>query len=193
MILNDKDIRDLCLRHDPPMITPFSEAVKGGGVISYGLSAAGYDIRLGPDFRIFKGSYCEFSDPKRMSDENYLERMFDKIYETSGPVRIPANGYLLASSLEYFHVPDYVQGHCFGKSTLARTGIIVNVTPLEPAWFGHLTIEISNAGPCPAVVYAGEGIAQIVFHQLTSVPETTYADKKGKYQGQTGVTVARVL
>ena len=194
MVLIDRDIRSLCLEHTPPMIESFSEAVSGGGVISFGLSHSGYDIRLGTEFLIFKGSYGEASDPKRFGSEEYRKRMFDEVVAETGPVNIPPHSYVLAKSLERFNIPENIQAHCLGKSTLARCGIICNVTPLEPGWSGFLTIEISNATPCPACLYPKEGICQVVFHQLSSIPEKNYSTEGGKkYQNQIGVTVAKVL
>ncbi len=183
------------------MITPFSEGVQGGGVISYGLSSSGYDIRLagydpnveGSEIRVFKRTFCEGIDPKMFGDAVYQERIFDRIMEADGHIWIPPNGYILGRSVETFSIPDNIQGQCLGKSTYCRCGLIVNVSPLEPAWKGTLTVEVSNPTDCPAKVYLDQGIAQIVFHQLSSIPEKTYASKGGKYQGQVGVTPARVL
>lgn len=201
MILSDRDIRALCLEHNPPMITPFSEGVQGGGVISYGLSSSGYDIRLagydhnvgGSEIRIFKRSLCEVIDPKRFGSPEYQNRVFEKVRLTDGPVSIPPNGYILGMSMETFSIPENIQGQCLGKSTYCRCGLIVNVSPLEPAWKGTLTVEISNPTDCVGTVYLNEGCAQIVFHQLSSIPEKTYASKGGKYMNQSGVTPARVL
>lgn len=191
-LLNDRSIRDLSLRHTPPMISPFSEGVQGGSVISYGLSHAGYDLRLGGELLIFKASYGELIDPKRFSNEEYRKRIFDTVPASQGPLHIsewgyfiiPPHSYALGVSLEHLHIPDYIKGRCVGKSTLARCGILINTTPLEPGWYGHLTIEISNITPCPALVYAGEGIAQLEFEMLNSPPEKHYGDKSGKYQNQ---------
>lgn len=201
MILNDSDIRKLCTApvyfNQKPMIDPFSEAVSGNGVISYGLSHAGYDLRLGPEILIFNNNYGEIVDPKRFVDPEYRKRVFTEMELSdasySNGIIIPAHGYILGRSLEYLRIPNNIKGRCVGKSTYARSGIVINTTPLEPGWEGHLTIEIGNICPCPAKVYVDEGIAQLEFEQLTDVPEATYADKKGKYQAQTGVTPARVL
>jgi dCTP deaminase len=176
------------------MIDPFSESVSGNGIISYGLTSAGYDLRLGPEVLVFKNSYGHTIDPKRFKDPNYTREVFDTI--AGGPgvaVTIPAHGYILGHSMEYLRIPRNLKARCTGKSTYARAGIIVNTTPLEPEWEGHLTIEISNSSPCPAVVYIGEGIAQLEFERLTDEPEVSYADKGGKYQSQTGVTPAKVI
>ncbi len=207
-ILSDHDIRDLCLplkvesgKTVPEfrMIDPFSEAVSGGGVISYGLSHAGYDLRLGDELMVFKNTWNEIIDPKRFRDEEYRKRVFDIVKPTgkgeSRPLDsfvIPPHSYALGSSLEYLRIPNHIKGRCVGKSTLARCGILINTTPLEPGWHGHLTIEISNITPCPALIYAGEGIAQLEFETLSSLPETNYEGKK--YQGQGASPVpARVL
>lgn len=209
MLLNDKAIRDLCvpqpLQHNGPkfcwgpkgesilpMIEPFSEAVSGNGVISYGLSHAGYDLRLGPKVLIYTNTRGEVIDPKRFSDPDYQRRLLEEVDLTevwkmkggSIAVGIPPNGYILGYSLEYLRIPRHLKGRCVGKSTLARCGIICNTTPLEPGWCGHLTIELANATPCPVIVYVGEGIAQMELETLTDLPEQDYAQKKGKYQEQ---------
>ena len=220
MLLNDKAIRDLCvdsLAHlrfqnavvnSVPfvsMIEPFSEAVSGNGVISYGLSHAGYDLRLGPEILLFKNSYNEVIDPKKFNSSEYRNRVFDEInlpdtvmghrieLLQNYAVTIPPHGYILGRSYEYLRIPRHLKGRCVGKSTLARSGIIINTTPLEPGWEGHLTIEIGNITPCPAKVYVMEGIAQLEFELLTDPPEKDYAAKGGKYQNQVGVVPARVL
>jgi dCTP deaminase len=197
MILNDRDIRKLCLAplftHDRPMIEPFSEAVSGDGVISYGLSHAGYDLRLGPDILLFDNQYGGVVNPKQFNNPEYHRQVFReyKGLTLGHKFHIPPHGYILGHSLEYLRIPDHLKGRCVGKSTLARSGILINTTPLEPGWEGHLTIEIGNQTPCPAVVFIGEGIAQLEFETLSDLPEKTYAGKK--YQGQTGVTPAKVL
>ena len=198
MLLSDRDIRELCTSciepYRYPMIEPFSEGVSGDGVISYGLSHAGYDLRLAPEILIFKNSFNETVDPKLFGDAAYRARVFDEC--TVAPhsaVVIPPHGYILGRSLEYLRIPRTLKGRCVGKSTLARSGILVNTTPLEPGWEGHLTIEIGNITPCPAKVYVGEGIAQLEFETLSSPPECDYGDKRGKYQGQLGVTPSIVL
>ena len=230
MLLSDRDIRELCTSciepYRYPMIEPFSEGVSGDGVISYGLSHAGYDLRLGPEILLFKNSSMQTVDPKAFGDKHYRKRMFDEwIYSFDCvdfpelrespqllPVHrwkldgldvtqcssdngyvIPPHGYILGRSLEYLRIPRSLKGRCVGKSTLARSGILVNTTPLEPGWCGHLTIEIGNITPCPAKVYVGEGIAQLEFETLSSPPECDYGDKRGKYQGQRGVTPSIVL
>lgn len=198
MLLNDAQIRHRALSG---MLDPFSEAVTGNGVISYGLSHAGYDLRLGPEILVFKNTMCDEVDPKKFSDAEYRRRTFDKLMYSGehndeytsmsgNRVRIPAGGYILGRSYEYIQVPKDIKGRCVGKSTYARCGIIVNTTPLEPGWRGHLTIEIGNITPCPAIVYVMEGIAQLEF-ELILPPEADYGHKK--YQDQLGVTPARVL
>lgn len=195
-ILSDHEIRDLCVGSfgQRPMIDPFSEAVSGNGVISYGLSHAGYDLRLGPKILMFKNTSGERINPKRFNDEEYQKRMFDGFdYSAAfGSFTIPPHCYVLGYSLEYLRIPKMIKGRCVGKSTLARSGILINTTPLEPEWEGHLTIEIANITPCPAEIFVGEGIAQLEFETLNSEPQTTYRGKK--YQGQTSDPVpARVL
>ena len=211
MLLVDWEIKCLCTpnekilseykyyapnRHeyfDKPMIEPFSEAVSGNGIISYGLSSCGYDLRMGQEVLIFKNTSGEAVDPKKFKDKDYQHRMFDKIIRSQGePITIPAHGYILAESFEYLRIPRHLAGRCIGKSTYARSGIIVNCTPLEPQWEGHLTIEISNSCPCPAIVYCLEGIAQLQFELLNSGVKVSYADKSGQYQAQVGVTPPRV-
>ncbi len=193
MLLNDVSIRELCLSHQPPMIAPFSEGVQGGGVISFGLSHAGYDLRLGYELLVFKNTWNEIIDPKRFRDEEYRRRVFDvvnpgsiyhKTIDGEEAFVIPPHSYALGASLEHLDIPNWLKGRCVGKSTLARCGILINCTPLEPGWRGHLTIEISNITPCPALIYAGEGIAQLEFETLTGPPEVTYEGKQGKYQSQ---------
>lgn len=189
------------------LLHPFSEQVNDG-VISYGLSHAGYDLRLGDDLLLFKNTYNEVIDPKRFKDENYRKRIFDTIapmnlmpsaadFIHGSKVQltyvIPPHSYALGASLEYIRMPRWLKGRCVGKSTLARCGILINTTPIEPGWHGHLTIEISNITPCPALVYAREGIAQLEFEIMESDPEQDYGDKNGKYQSQgSAPTPARI-
>lgn len=212
MILSDRHIRHLCINKDDmklawsrgsqqdwvprpedhePMIEPFSEAVSGENVISYGLTHSGYDLRLGCDFLIFKNTYGEVIDPKRFKDEQYRDRVFEKLIIDHW-FTIPAHGYVLGTSLEYLRIPKSLSGTCVGKSTLARSGLLINTTPLEPGWEGFLTIEISNLNSSPAILYPREGIAQLRFEVLSSLPETDYKDKGGKYNKQVGVTPAIV-
>jgi dCTP deaminase len=191
MLLADHQIRDLCVGTPYPLLEPFSEAVSGDGLISYGLSHCGYDLRLGGVILVFNNSLGEVVDPKRFKDPIYRDRVFTRVTQESGAVIIPAGGYALGASLEYFRMPNTLAGRVTGKSTYARCGLIVNVTTIEPGWNGNLTLEISNSGPCPAAIYPSEGIAQVHFERLDRVPETTYRGKK--YDNQEGVTVARVL
>jgi dCTP deaminase len=180
--------------HDdfPKMIDPFSEAVSGGGAISYGLTHAGYDLRLGYSILRFKNYYGEVLDVRRLNEDGYNDRVYAHEISMDSFV-IPPNHYVLGHSMEYLRIPKYVKGRCVGKSTLARLGILINTTPLEPGWEGHLTIEIGNVAQSPVRLRPGEGIAQLEFEVLRSNPSMTYSDKNGKYQGQTGVTPAKVI
>lgn len=189
-VLTDHQIRTLA--ETCKMIEPFSEGVQGNGIISYGLTSAGYDLRLGNEILVYKNSYGQTIDPKRFKDPDYSEKMYERIH-SSGAFIIPANGYILGSSLEYLRIPRNIKGRCVGKSTYARSAILINTTPLEPGWEGYLTIEIGNISSCTAVVYIGEGIAQLEFEELASWVEKDYAQKDGKYQNQTEVTPPRVL
>lgn len=168
------------------MIEPFNETLKRDGVISSGVSSYGYDIRLADEFKTPRGSaWPEAIDPK-----NFGSELFE---DFRGEVcKIPPNSFVLARSLEYFRIPRDVLVLCFGKSTYARCGVIVNVTPLEPEWEGHLTISISNTSPRPARIYANEGIAQLVFFGVEELCETSYADRSGKYQAQKDITLPRM-
>lgn len=191
MILNDKQIMELATKHG--MIEPFTaeqvREVDGHRVISYGLSSYGYDVRIAGEFWVFSNVYggATVVDPKNFAQEAMVQR----IVADHEAVIIPPNSYVLGRSVEYFRIPPDVMTICVGKSTYARAGIIVNVTPLEPGWEGHVTIEISNATTLPAKVYAGEGIMQVIFFRGEPCAKS-YADKQGKYQGQRGVTFARV-
>lgn len=172
--------------NDDKMIEPFVEKQNGKGIISYGLSSYGYDARLDNEFMIFTNVYNTVVDPK-----NFDQNAFVKF---SGDVcTIPPNSFVLAQTKEYFRIPNDVLVVCLGKSTYARCGLIVNVTPLEPGWEGQVTLEISNTTPLPAKVYAGEGIAQFLFFKGDSACEVTYAARAGKYMGQRGVTLPRLL
>lgn len=180
----DHWIRRMALEHG--MIEPFVERQVREGVISYGLSSYGYDIRVADEFRIFTASTGQLSavDPKHL-DERAL-------FPYQGDVCIiPPNSFALARTIEYFRIPRNVLTICLGKSTYARIGIIVNVTPFEPEWEGHVTIEISNTTPLPAKIYSNEGIAQVLFFE-GEAPEVSYADRKGKYQAQTGITLPKL-
>ena len=154
------------------------------GVISYGLSSFGYDLRAAPEWRVFVNAFNTVVDPKNFDTNSFVELDNDHCI-------IPPNSFALTRSIEYMRVPEDVMVVALGKSTYARVGIVANVTPLEPGWEGHVTLELSNTTPLPAKVYANEGIVQLLFFQGER-PEVTYADRKGKYQGQTGVTLAKL-
>jgi dCTP deaminase len=167
------------------MIEPFIESQKRDGVISYGLSSYGYDARCSDHFKIFTNVDSAVVDPKAFNPSSFVDR--------TGPVCIiPPNSFALTHTIEYFRIPRDILVICLGKSTYARCGIIVNVTPLEPEWEGQVTIEISNTTPLPAKIYAGEGICQFLFLQGSAPCETSYADKSGKYMGQRGVALPRM-
>ena len=175
----DHWIRKMAL--ESKMIEPFVENQVRQGVISYGVSSYGYDMRVADEFKIFTNVYSAIVDPKNFSPQSFVDFKGDVCI-------IPPNSFALATSVEYFRIPRSVLTVCLGKSTYARTGLIVNVTPFEPEWEGFVTLEISNTTPLPAKVYANEGIAQVLFFEADEECETSYADKKGKYQGQVGVT-----
>lgn len=163
-------------------IEPFAEAAHRPGVISYGVSSYGYDVRVGRLFKIFTNVHCAIVDPKQFNPASFVDIEGDFCL-------IPPNSFALAETVEYLEIPRDVIAVCVGKSTYARCGIIVNVTPLEPEWRGKVTIEISNTTPLPAKIYAGEGIAQILFLRGEGVCKTSYGDKRGKYQDQKGLTL----
>jgi dCTP deaminase len=179
----DHWIRNMALEHG--MIEPFVESQVRAGVISYGVSSYGYDMRIADEFKIFTNVYSAIVDPKNFSAESFVEFQGEVCI-------IPPNSFVLGRSVEYFRIPRRVLTICVGKSTYARTGLIVNVTPFEPEWEGYVTLEISNTTPLPAKVYSNEGIAQVLFLEADEECEISYADKKGKYQGQTGVTPPRL-
>ena len=179
----DHWIRQMAQEHN--MIEPFTESLKRDGVISYGLSSYGYDLRITDEFKVFTNVYSAVVDPKRFSTDSFVD------IKTNVAI-IPPNSFALARSVEYFRIPRGVLCICLGKSTYARAGIVVNVTPFEPGWEGHVTIEISNTTPLPAKIYANEGIAQVLFLEADEECEVSYADRKGKYQGQTGVTLPKL-
>src|SRR3972149_8573658 len=182
-IKSDRWIREMSLKHD--MIKPFSEKQMRSGIVSFGLSSYGYDIRVADEFMIFTNVNTTVVDPKK----------FDKklLVEVKAPsILIPPNSFALARTVEYFKIPRTILTVCLGKSTYARCGIIVNVTPFEPEWEGFATLEISNTTPLPAKIYANEGIAQIVFFESDETCQVSYADKKGKYQAQQDITLPRV-
>jgi dCTP deaminase len=178
------------MAREKQMITPFVDAqVKvmpnGQKAISYGVSSYGYDLRIANEFKVFTNVNNAVVDPK-----NFDENAFVSI--TTDVCIVPPNSFALARSIEYFKIPRNVITICLGKSSYARCGIIVNVTPFEPEWEGHVTIEISNTTPLPARIYANEGIAQVLFFEAEKECETSYADRNGKYMKQTGITIARV-
>ena len=181
-ILSDKWIREKA--QNEGMIEPFVEAQRRDGCISYGLSSYGYDARVAEDFKIFTNVNSSVVDPKNFDEQSFVDRTTDVCI-------IPPNSFALARTVEYFRIPRDVLVVCVGKSTYARCGIIVNVTPLEPEWEGHVTLEFSNTTPLPAKIYANEGVAQMLFFESDEVCETSYRDRGGKYQGQTGVTLPR--
>jgi dCTP deaminase len=169
-------------------IVPFEKAQKRPGSVSYGVSSYGYDVRVGNQFKIFTNVNSEVVDPKSFSPRSFVDVDAGK----HGYVLIPPNSFALCETVEYFEIPRDILAICVGKSTYARCGIIVNVTPLEPEWKGKITIEISNTTPLPAKIYANEGIAQIIFLRGEEVCQTSYADKRGKYQDQPGLTLPKV-
>ena len=182
-ILSDRWIREQAQNHN--MIEPFEEAQRREGNISYGLSSYGYDARCAPEFKIFTNVDSEIVDPKKFSPKSFVERSGDVCI-------IPPNSFALARTVEYFRVPEDVLVVCLGKSTYARCGIIVNVTPLEPGWEGHVTLEFSNTTPLPAKIYANEGVCQFLFFKGNEPCEVSYKDRAGKYQGQTGITLPKL-
>jgi len=167
------------------MIDPFVDDQVRQGVISYGVSSYGYDVRVGDDFKVFTNVYNTVVDPKNFDPKSFVDIKADVCI-------IPPNSFALASTIEYFRIPRDILTICLGKSTYARCGIIVNVTPFEPEWEGHVTIEISNTTPLPAKIYANEGIAQVLFFQSDEPCAKSYKDKKGKYQAQRGVTLPKL-
>ena len=185
-IKSDKWIRRMAAKG---MIEPFEagqvKEVSGRKVVSYGTSSYGYDIRCSTDFKIFTNINSTIVDPKEFDAKNFVDYRGDVCI-------IPPNSFALARTVEYFRIPRNVLTICLGKSTYARCGIIVNVTPLEPEWEGHVTLKFSNTTPLPARVYANEGVAQVIFLESDEVCETSYKDRGGKYQGQKGVTLPRI-
>jgi dCTP deaminase len=179
----DRWIRQMAIEHG--MIEPFEDQQVRDGVISYGLSSYGYDIRVADEFKVFTNINNTVVDPKNFDDRSFVDMKTDACI-------IPPNSFALARTVEYFRIPRDVLTICVGKSTYARCGLIVNVTPFEPEWEGFVTLEISNTTPLPAKVYAHEGIAQVLFFQSDESCEVSYADKKGKYQKQQGLTLPRL-
>lgn len=182
-ILSDKWIRSQAL--ETGMIEPFVESQKREGTISYGLSSYGYDARVSDEFKIFTNIDSATVDPKAFSSTSFVDRKTDVCV-------IPPNSFVLARTVEYFRIPRDVLVICLGKSTYARCGIIVNVTPLEPEWEGHVTLEFSNTTPLPAKIYANEGACQFLFLKGNEPCEVSYKDRAGKYMGQEGVTLPRL-
>ena len=184
-IKSDRWIRRMA--RDYRMIEPYEESQIHEGVVSYGVSSYGYDMRVAHEFKIFTNVHSTVVDPKHFDDRSFVEHCGEICI-------VPPNSFALARSVEYFRIPRHVLTICVGKSTYARCGIITNVTPFEPEWEGHVTLEISNTTPLPARIYAGEGIAQVLFFEADEddVCETSYADKRGKYQAQRGVTLPRI-
>ena len=179
----DRWIREMCAKHG--MIEPFEEKQVRDGVISYGLSSYGYDIRIADEFKIFTNVNSTIVDAKSMDPGSMVD--------FKGPIAlIPPNSFALGRTVEYFRIPRNVLTVCVGKSTYARCGIITNVTPFEPEWEGYVTLEISNTTPLPAKIYANEGIAQVLFFQSDEACQTSYADRQGKYQGQQGIVLPTV-
>jgi len=182
MVKSDRWIKEMAARG---MIEPFNKKQVGKGVISYGVSSYGYDMRVADEFKIFSPANSTFIDPKKPQETSFID------YKGASCI-IPPNSFVLGRSLEYFRIPREVLVICLGKSTYARCGVVVNVTPLEPEWEGYITMSISNTSPLPVKIYSSEGIAQLIFIQSSEVCETSYADKKGKYQAQKAITLARM-
>ena len=182
-VLSDRWIKKMALEKE--MIKPFVDKQQSDANISYGLSSFGYDARVSDEFKIFTDVDSVIVDPKNFKKNSFVSRKGRECV-------IPPNSFALASTIEYFKIPKDILVICLGKSTYARCGIIVNVTPLEPGWEGHVTLEFSNTTPLPARIYANEGAAQLIFLKGNEEPETTYAQRNGKYMKQTGVTLPKV-
>jgi dCTP deaminase len=182
-IKSDRWIKRMAQKHQ--MIVPFSEEQIKDGVISFGLSSYGYDIRVADEFKVFRPAKAETIDPKNFDAASLVDVKGKECI-------IPPNSFVLARTVEYFKIPRNILTICLGKSTYARCGIIVNVTPFEPEWEGHATLEISNTTPVPAKIYANEGVAQIIFLQTDETCQISYKDKKGKYQAQKKITLPRL-
>ena len=182
-IKSDRWIREMAQTHQ--MIDPFCEKQMREGVISYGLSSYGYDLRVADEFKIFTNVNSAVVDPKKFDERSFVSIRADSIM-------VPPNSFALARSVEYFKIPRDVLTLCVGKSTYARCGIIVNVTPFEPEWEGFVTLEISNTTPLPAKIYANEGLCQILFFQGDEPCQVSYKDKAGKYQNQTGIVLPKL-
>ena len=182
-IKNDRWIIEMAKNHG--MIEPFESSQQRAGVVSYGVSAYGYDMRVAPEYKIFTNVLSSIVDPKHFDPKSFVEFEGDVCI-------VPPNSFALARSIEYFRIPRNVMTITVGKSTYARCGIITNVTPFEPEWEGYVTLEISNTTPLPAKIYSNEGIAQVLFFEGDEGPLVSYKDKKGKYQGQVGVTLPKI-
>ena len=182
-VLSDRWIKKMSKTKN--MIKPFVDKQNRKGKVSFGLSSYGYDARVSNEFKIFTNVNSGVVDPKVFKKDSFVTKK-------SKECIIPPNSFALARTVEYFKIPKNVLVICLGKSTYARCGIIVNVTPLEPGWEGHVTLEFSNTTPLPAKIYANEGVAQFIFLKGNEKPEVTYADRNGKYMGQTGVTLPKV-
>ena len=182
-VLSDKWIKEMVRTNN--MISPFENKQVRGNKISYGLSSFGYDARVSNEFKIFTNVNSEIVDPKNFKLNNFISKKGDECI-------IPPNSFVLSSTVEYFKIPNDVMVICLGKSTYARCGVIVNVTPLEPSWEGNVTLEFSNTTPLPGKVYANEGAAQFIFLKGNEKPDITYADRNGKYMKQSGVTLPKV-
>jgi dCTP deaminase len=178
----DRWIRRMAREHG--MIEPFVDKQVRKGAISYGVSSYGYDLRVSDQFKVFTDVYGAVVDPKNFDPKSFVDVKTDVCM-------VPPHSFALARSVEYFRIPRNVLTVCLGKSTYARCGIIVNVTPFEPEWEGHVTLEISNTTPLPCRIYANEGLAQVLFFESDEPCETSYKDRKGKYQGQRGITLPR--
>jgi dCTP deaminase len=179
----DRWIKRMALEHG--MIEPFVESQSRTGVVSFGVSSYGYDIRVADEFKVFTNIYNTVVDPKNFDPKSFVDIKADVCI-------IPPNSFALARTIEYFRIPRDILTVCLGKSTYARCGIIVNVTPFEPEWEGFVTLEISNTTPLPARIYANDGLCQIIFFQGDEVCETSYADRKGKYQSQKGIVLPKL-
>lgn len=179
----DHWIRKMALEHG--MIEPFVDHQVREGVISYGVSSYGYDVRVADEFKIFTNVFSAVVDPKQFDSKSMVDYKGDVCV-------IPPNSFVLAKTVEYFRIPRQVLTVCLGKSTYARCGLIVNVTPFEPEWEGYVTLEISNTTPLPARVYANEGIAQVLFFEADELCQISYADKKGKYQNQQSIILPKI-
>lgn len=183
-VKSDRWIRRMAVEQQ--MIDPFVDRQARDGVISYGLSSYGYDVRIGRNFKVFTNVHNAIVDPKHFDPRSFVDITTDDF------ILIPPNSFALAQTVEYFRIPRNVITVCVGKSTYARCGLIVNVTPFEPEWEGFVTLEISNTTPLPARVYANEGIAQVLFFESDEVCEVSYADRKGKYQKQVAITLPKL-